>query len=669
MSTDLTLPAAGRVINPTSCSITITDVTDDALRATLLSYTSAVGAQPSRVILSLPYALLSDVTNSALRGKAVTVNVNSLQVLVGNIVKITKSLSDQKVVLNCVDYRWRMNKTFVGSKHLETLETTSSSASYGVPTTYDKGIPWMGADIIFNEGGKPTKKKGTGGTSTTVPAFIYADTGNDCGTENREFWTYKDIIWWLWDKYVDTDLVAMPDWPADLGGLDKSSEEINLFNVPVCEAIGQVFGRTNCSWSLGYDGKAYIFSKASPRTTFTLKFGDMSSPSAASDYTLAYPEDITVEESIETTVNKLYVIGGKQAREVCLKGNADWTYTGSGVYSIEPLQGWKQLWVGPFLNYSNYAIDGTVWGMFRNRYVINKARYQTHNAGYNLPGLSKAKPFRNDLLIKRKLDGTYTDPLDDCGIAPVGNQELLYSQYPDGFTINQDYGIIDTRGKTSWSDLPGWYSTLKPDKHAAESPLHFTCTIDTEIRAYQTTETSLRGMPDTVERAIIRDTLVHSTREETKAGWPVDCVTSGLPLAAWTISPAFAVSSVTGATKDWDTEEVQPLDTTRLTATLPAAVVIDAMTPLKDLAGIASSEVGKVVVTVHGKFPSWLPLELGTKLGGLADFGDADVFVTGVVFDGITQSLTFQAASILNKNAEQLAQAFVNQQNYRIRFK
>lgn len=218
----------------------------------------------------------------------------------------------REVRVTCLDRRYLLNKVWIGRRH--------QGAS---------GIRKLGMEIVFNRGGKPNKDKDTGIylDPPSAPAFVY-DKGNvddpeDCETIEADYWTFGDILYWIWANYVDD--IANPINVADVGtipafgGLDKKAGEVNVFTQFPGDAIEQVFGSTYASWWMDENGTAYIFATEDDTAIAdaTVAFVPAGEEYSMADHDMnEYPVAFTVNASIQGVVSEVDLLSAPEVREI-----------------------------------------------------------------------------------------------------------------------------------------------------------------------------------------------------------------------------------------------------------------------------------------------------------------------------------------------------------------
>ena len=703
--------------------------TPETITARLLHFTQQIGGRPSEFVFQLANKRPKDVSNASYRGKTCQIKVNGTAKMTGTIQRIEKEWSRQTVVFTVLDDRHLINATYVGASLLETLDGN------GLPTTTN-GLPFYGADVVFNLNGLPNKDKSS---------LAFKPPGYEHNTTGRDYWRYITALEWLWtncitavsyplqvsqvhtvtqagsagggsgsysvtvangtpwmaystDPWLTTsttgtgtgsgqtvNFVKAANASADartgyiwvipaFAGLDKKMDELGpLIGTPVAEALDALVGRTRAHWWIA-GGTGYVAAIDLPTSTLPLVIPDPDAPIAPDGTATDRPIDLHVEESTDDVVTQMDVIGGKQQREI-LTTSSDWTQTqwygitinDGWAWDRVPLFNFNSIWSNyDTENYRSIVISGQGWisGWPKShiyRYNIKPDIFATHKIGPNIA--TDDQPYRAlpSLLLARDKNGNFINPDSELAYDAVSPLELLFQQYPDGATLDLDRGYLFARG------YPGpWVLTgteiIKPPIYSGANPQNLTLAFECAHRAWKSASTSISGVPD-IRRAVIRDELIHKTREATKVVMPINASFDNVSF--FDITEGRTVP--TGATKDYSTPTSIPLNPMDYTITLPSGIVVDGMAELNEIKNLVSPYVGLLNINGTGAFPTWVDLPLGTKLSDASgQYGlTGNEVVTAVTFDGETQRLEFQFTNRLGRDAAAIANAFVDQRQYR----
>lgn len=612
----------------------------------IVGYSNRIGGQPAECQILLGNAVLesADHPNSKYRGKSASVTIDGAALITGYVYRVTKRQSDRSVVLTILDKRWHINKTYIGASLLETLDGD------GLPTTTN-GLRGLGADVVFNLGGKPNKSK---------TSLDFVQVGVDGATTNADYWTYANIVDWIWTNYI-TD-VTKPTIPTT-GGLGQKADELSLFGVPVGDALEEVFARTRSQWVLDGSNTAYIFDIDNPAATLALTFPDPDSPSPASAHTLSVTEEFEVEESIDDGAGQVDIVGGPQVREIMLtQGDFD----SANYNEVEASPGWAEttggIWQNFNFNWQSNVTNGASNGT--TIHTIKPTIWAAKKIGPNLLPHEKSYSALPNLLIGRDQSGQFV-PVDSEGkFEPISVGENLQFQYPDGFSLNLDSGHVITKWRSSLIGTPGALFLTLPYAESVDQPYRLTVPYQCAHRGWVSVSGSVPGAPASLRRAVIRNEFVHKTREAVKVVMPVIAyyVTNSL---------LFLVSDMaslpTGATKNYQDIIPIPLVPGQFNITLPAGTVVDGISPLNELKTLVTDNVGVSQINGQGAFPSWRVLLPGTRLTASPNNYalSGKEMVTAIAFNDNTQRLEFSFTNRLGSDITNLAQAFVDTRQYK----
>lgn len=633
--------------------------------AQLESYANPLGAEPGEAVVFLADLHAEDVAVTTLQGKTAVLTIDGVTVLDGDVFRVIKQLQDRSIRVVIKDKRWRINATYVGYDKLETLDGD------GLPTTTN-GLKVLGADVIFNRDGKPNKDIDTGIylAPPIAPDFVYnrADVAEmpDCGVDDREYWTYGDIIDWLWSNYVTPQTGIAKPTIHSTGGLNRKAGQIDVAYTPVAEAISMVLSQTNASWWLHPDGTAYIVTKDNPITSLALNFGNPDNPAAdCSGYDLTHPSQFTLEHSIEESVAQVDVVGGNQIRQIKPVQTDFIAAPAGGGRSIVLSPGFldgKSL--SGYLPWSNcetsYESSTFTQHTRRKKYTFDHSKYQAHRAGRNIRQRDLAKPMLGNLLYGRDKYGRYVAWDKECALQQASVQETLYAQYPSGveFDLNRFDLYLRHRKKP---DIPRADDiVLDPDTYSALRPKQLAVPVVTEFRAHVNSSGTLAYLPVAVRRAALRQDIIHQTTEQVDlpAAMVGEFLTSD---EMWHMLSFFPPS---GWTYLFPTIFDEALDPTDYVFRSPAETVVDGIAPLNEVKAVIDAEIAQPVITVRGAFPSWRTLWPGTKLTAGTrgtDWGlTGNEIVASITFSGETQELQFQASNRIGAGIEELAKTFVD---------
>lgn len=667
-------PAANVVL----CNVTgVGDLT-----AKLLHFSKTIGFKPSEYTVLLLNKRPKDVTLTDYQGKAATIKVDGVLKLTGNVMRVEKRFSTQDVIITAQDYRWKMNASYVGATLLDPLD------SDGLPTSFN-GLPYYGADVTFNLKGLPNRSLSD---NTFVPP------GFEHNTANAAYWTYGDALEYLWGLQSE---VAMPtvsgqtpkDWT--IGGTNRKMEELALFGKPIAEACAEIINRTRCQWYLDASNVPKFFAIDAPVTTLAMDMPDPDSPSTPTANT---PIEFNTEISVDDAIGQLDIVGGKQQREVMLK--TTWT---DGVYHDPPatvtdtdftqgqwfgisvdagFKNWTALMPGT-IQWSNYNVERYLQTYINNagwiinpghewmyRYDIKHDIYAAHKIGPDLPTVTidsvtyaPFQPYRmlSQLLVARDKNGKYINPDEELAYEGVSPLELLRTQYPDGCTIDLDRGYLLARGVEPLVVNP--LEVIAKPYRSTWAPTKLTIAFECAYRAYKTASTSISGMPLQIRRCIVRDELIHKTREATEVLMPMGAVFDALGNVALTEG----VPVPTGATPNYSTSTTIPLQPANLTITLPAGIVLDGLGGLDEIKNVVSDYVGLRMINGNATFPTWKDIDPGTRLtGATSQYDTTDLeIVTAISFSDEQQQLEVAFTNRLGNDVMALAAAFVDQRAYR----
>ncbi len=680
--------------------------------AQLLRYQNQVGSQPAEAEFVFYNKVIADARIAAIKGQPCVLTVAGGVLLTGYVVDWKPVYQDAppggepicEVSFTVVDYRWILSGDYVGRRHLDTLDANGL-------TTAANGIAVLGADITFNRQ-TPHEHANMDATTgifhnATAPKFVYerADLGtpSDCGQTDAAYWTYGDAIFWILTKYAPgiTQIAGpgtneVPDTVFAVGtpgvkgrgpipgmslainaanfaavvgnfpDLARPCEKIDIFGMPVSDALDELFSRTNSNWCLDGNNILNIFSRPNPLFTLTLAPADPLKPITSQAYTLAVPCSLRGTGSIRNVVSKVDVVGGTSIREIQAQTTDILGPIASFDFSSIAL---------PVFN--NIALPNTIGNTFyfnfnrfaTYRYPFDRTKYAGHKAGKNTRLKDIAKPLFGELLIKRDFNGNLVNPDNECGIYGFKTNETLAPFYFYGASVDLDRSEVNA-GTIA-------YGGLSPGFGAPPLPIQkWVMPIETEIRAWVEAHVALATLPSDRYAAVIRDDLRQKTRENVHVPFPVQLqviVTAdlnGSVTTTYTVVKDDYIALPPGATKDYATSGSIPSGTTpAFTISIPAGVVYDAMGALTNLSDNCASEIGRERCDLEGAFPLFRPLPLGTQLtlvgDGWTDTATGQECVVAVHFDGLNQQLSFAATNYIGANALELAKGFIAQANYR----
>jgi hypothetical protein len=627
---------------PDSTTLVLNGVTTQAV---LLTWEHRPGAAPSRATVALPAKNAYDWGNPLnYRGQTAVVSVNGTAKMTGRVYGQRNSMSDQTVILTILDNRWMINRDWVGRSKLGA----------------GNGLYYLGADVVFNLGGKGNKDKDTGIylNPAVSPDFVYekasgGGTSPSCLDTDAAFWTYGDMIDWLWETFI-TD-VTKPTIP-DTDDLKTEAGELDVFGLPIGEALDRVFAKTLSTWTLDGDGNAYIFSLANPKTVRDIYFKNPATPDVPTNYTTDYPSQWDVINSIENTITDVNVVGGKNLLEL----------TASGADFLSPVQS-KNIQATPTPPPAGEAMGGQLvyiyWSNYgqqeQYRHKLSPDYYENHSgAGRRIRAKDKYKPIFNELMIKRDEDGLYVSDDSDCGIYGVSATETLASQYTAGAQVNADMGEI--------------LATYVNGSTGNATPNHWTHVVETEERSVVTATVVPVGMPAHVYRPVLRNELAHKSRESgTKIEIPVDVVWifNALGQSTWSVTEAIDVTTLldAGGSRNYALSGTGNFSFSNFTISMPAGTVFDAVSALQEVADELDSEIGRPAVNIEGAFPTMRDLELGDKFRCVPSnaYGSTgEEIVVAISFKDDVQALTFAATNHIGADALELATKFIDRRRF-----
>jgi len=666
---------------PNIVLVNVTGVGD--LTSQLIHFSKVIGAKPSEFTVLLINKRPKDVVLADYQGKAATISIDGVVKLTGNVMRVEKQFTQQNVLLTVQDYRWKMNATYVGASLLDALDGN------GVPSTFN-GLPYYGADVVFNLNGMPNKSK---------TALEFVPPGYEHSIAYADFWTYGQALEWLWSNCV-TD-VALPsngglspkDWT--FGGTNKKMEESAMFGKPVAEAIDEIVGRTRCQWYLGATNTPVFFSIDNPVATFVLNVGNPDAPVTPTDHT---PIELDVEVSTDDTIGQLDIVGGKQQREVTLGTSYSGSiYNGTQVqtatdweqvpwFGIETSGGWNVpglTWVGsPYdLKWTNYSVErylhvytaalmtGETFQEYTYRYNLKSDIYEAHKIGKNLPIPTPTVNFQpykmlSQTLLARDKNGAFVNPDDPLAYEGISPLELLKTQYPDGANLDLDRGYLTARGGAPWLIQSSFI--IQPPWYSVSNPTKLTIVFECAGRAYVSSTNAVAGLPTQIRRCVVRDEFIHKTCEATDFIMPV--VVDIDALANWTVIEGVAVPAgwIRNYSLSGNIYTSGPIRQQDFTISRPAGIVVDGIGKLNEIKSVVSPYVGLPMVNGSGALPTWVDLELGTRLTGAASqFGTTDLeVVTAIAFTDENQRLEFGFSNRMGIDIANLSSQFVNRFAY-----
>ena len=534
---------------------------------------------------------------------------------------------------------------------VSTFETITQANGNGGGTssfnvTLPAGVKWT-ARVTDMQTWLTSTATGTG--TGSAQAVAYTTTANSTGASRTAY-------------------VHVSAW--SFGGMEKKADGFELFGIPVGEAIDMVMGRTRCTWNIDSSGVAHIYAidnfSGAQAIVVRDATGTQHAPSGVDDWEV---EELIVEESTDDAVGQVDVVGGRVEREVLL-GQSDFTQLGWYGISIDPS------WVngrclsfprnGYYPVWSNYDVQQyfslTSWfKKYLYRYDLNRNIFAAHLIGPDLQANEQPYSMLSQLLIARDKYGNYVNPDQENAIEGVSPLELLKAQYPDGGTIDYDRGYLLMWGGESYY-IYGW-EVVQPPIYGKSNPGQFTVAFKCAYRAYQTVSHTVPGAASQIRRMILRDDIIHKTREATKVTMPVNGIydfnnhlttfTEGIPLPA-------------GASKNYSAT-VGTIIPTDLTISLPAGVVVDGMGELKQIADTIDPYVGIVSVNGRAAFSTWRDIAIGTNITTTnANYGlTGKEIVIAVSYSDDECKTEIAFTNRLGNDVNQLAQAFVDARSYR----
>ena len=205
----------GLTLFPTKFTFTVDPLgTPQVLNVLVKHYQNSVGSKPGVLVVSLTNYRPCDIVASAYQGKFCQLKaaqgtsfrvfgspVVYFQGTIQRIEKVMNAASGElEVYFTILDARWNINSSYVGADLLETLDTTVSSATYGLPLSFSNGLVYYGADVVFNLNGLPNKAKGS--TAFSPPGYEHS-------TAYADYWRYVHILEYIWENWIATAPISI----------------------------------------------------------------------------------------------------------------------------------------------------------------------------------------------------------------------------------------------------------------------------------------------------------------------------------------------------------------------------------------------------------------------------------------------------------------------------
>jgi len=332
-------------------------------------------------------------------------------------------------------------------------------------------------------------------------------------------------------------------------------------------------------------------------------------------YDLDSPSELEVEQSIDSAVSQLDIIGGKVKREVMLVGSDfdgplphfvistnQGTWNGSILASgLLGVSSWSNF------NQENYYNPFNAIISFNYRYNLKKDIFETLLIGKNLQDGDAPYRMFGNLLLGRDKTGQFMNPDDPTAYEAVSAEEILRAQYPMGGGVEYDRGYIYAEGMTPISTAG---QLIMSPQHSIEPPQKLTMVFECAYRAWVSQTTNVSGSPSLMRRAIVRNEFVHKVRggsnTNTTGGTKYLMPVTSLFYPAGTVetypgTPTIPITYPTGATPDfveYPSTTAPPLDPLSLTFHVPSGIVVDGVGALEEVKDQVAPYVGLKHVTV-----------------------------------------------------------------------
>lgn len=621
-------------------------VNGTAWAAKLLSFHNQAGVRPGTAILRAYLVTPGDVTNANVRGKQATISIDGTKVFTGYVLEIGKGLQGGIVDLFLYDLRWSLRRTFIGQNHLG-----------------NNALPVIGSDIVFNLNNNPNRTSAT--VTANVHKFVYEATGDD--SKAAVYWTYRQILYWLFHFYVPD--FTMPTLPAASESsplrLDQANPgEVRIAWMRTDQAIELILSRCGLQLGCDKDGLLYVFDKDNPRgDTITLTFHPIPGEGGykpAKEYSLDYPEDVYVRESIVDVVTDIYVVGGYSIRE--MSNDSDRYFDRTQPFEIVPNGTWQyQVTSGKqTMNISNYRKDQS-W-----KYTFDKTMYGDQHAGKGYPisvPYVKQKPALSTLRMARTETGNFVSKDAPDAKYAVGTHELLSATYPLGYIVDHsELAVIVPRHTT-------------PDgTDVTQSPRNWALPILTEERKNGYQQQTFTGQAvNYVASLVLRNDIQHYSREEIQVIAPVNGVLTRNAdgTGSYTLTEPDGFTLPEGWTRDYTVDSPVALAANEKppipTLTVPEGTLVDGESEVGDMALKIKAYIGKPLVNVTAQWPSFKNVEVGQQIAQSGvDYGiTGKEIVVGVSFDAERDITRIVATNSLHTDSRVAASSFVSNKSWR----
>jgi len=354
----------------------------------------------------------------------------------------------------------------------------------------DDGFKDVGFEIVFNRDGKPNKD----------PSALNFSTGS-----GAVFWTLKNIMQFLFDRYVSDDVARVAAGTLSTA-YDKVPSDLNLVGQTALQAVDTVATLAGESWGLR-PGSSYSQFVAVRRAAGTARKARIFRPRAGATAKSASAYSANAVEASASVRDCRDVIQAAGALKV-----KEHTYTSSGG--------------DPLLTQKSSFKDKE----YVTRYAVDVSKYNSHNLGRNLSSGSVPKPWLQHLLTRKIADGDAYVTATQIASTPalthneqLGKPVLWLSEdgteaearlCVGGVRIDYDNGLVDFKASV---DLMGEVGGDPEEVHIDDwSTVEIWLTVATVLETPESAESDSGGsyLPASAYKLIQKPDLVQELRQD-----------------------------------------------------------------------------------------------------------------------------------------------------------
>jgi hypothetical protein len=342
-----------QIFSPAQCKAHIEGVVFSVVPATIYSLDISAGGDPGRAVIGWPQKYAQQQFSRF--GQRMYITLGGAIIFRGCIgsAPITVSPGEDMVQLVCLDDKWIMSRHVIGENGINLNDDTY-------------GFTDVGYDIVFNRDGRPDMK--VGGLDFSLGP-------------NASFWTYRSILYFLFEYYVDKDVAIINTLSGS--AYNKKSMNINLVGQTALQAIDTIVELAGESWGLRPTAQASEFVPVRPGGYGSKQQVKLAAPGSAQSVATAtekHAASITLDNNIQNCRDYVQVVSGNDL--------AERTLTSTGANPI--------------------LVRDTAYKSkeYLCRYAVDVTKYESYNLGYNMTSGARPKPWMPDLVTRVKTDGS-----------------------------------------------------------------------------------------------------------------------------------------------------------------------------------------------------------------------------------------------------------------------